>query len=121
MPPRLAQIAPFVPHFSTLLFPPRMFSSCHHPLQSLSYVSPQALLNALFPSGGALAAGAAQADSGGRVAAFKRFIRDQERRGGGQAVPEFPAGADWMNAPPLRLARELRGKVVVLDFWTYCW
>lgn len=30
------------------------------------------------------------------------------------------AGADWLNAPPLRLDRELRGRVVVLDFWTYC-
>jgi len=36
-------------------------------------------------------------------------------------VPEFPAGADWLNAPPLRMSRELQGKVTVLDFWTYCW
>lgn len=44
---------------------------------------------------------------------------DLEKRGGGQAVPEFPAGLDWLNVPgPLRLGRELRGKVVVLDFWT---
>lgn len=55
-----------------------------------------------------------------RVAAFKRFIGDLERRGGGEQVPEFPLGADWLNAPPLRLDRELRGKVLVLDFWTYC-
>lgn len=25
-----------------------------------------------------------------------------------------------MNAPPLSLKRELRGRIVVLDFWTYC-
>ena len=43
-----------------------------------------------------------------------------EKRGGGEAVPEFPIGADWLNAPPLRLDRELRGQVLVLDFWTYC-
>jgi thiol-disulfide isomerase/thioredoxin len=43
-----------------------------------------------------------------------------EKRGGGQAVPEFTTGLDWLNAPPLRLSRELRGKVLVLDFWTYC-
>lgn len=36
------------------------------------------------------------------------------------AVPDFPAGAAWFNAPPLRLDRELRGKVVLLDLWTYC-
>lgn len=35
------------------------------------------------------------------------------------AAPEFPPGLDWLNvARPLSLA-ELRGKVVVLDFWTY--
>jgi hypothetical protein len=45
-----------------------------------------------------------------------------EARGAGQAVPEFPAGLDWLNtAAPLRVGRELRGKVVVLDFWTYWW
>lgn len=35
-------------------------------------------------------------------------------------VPEFPAGLDWLNASgPIQL-RELRGKFVLLDFWTYC-
>ena len=34
-------------------------------------------------------------------------------------APEFPAGLDWLNTPrPLTLA-DLRGKVVLLDFWTY--
>jgi DNA-binding beta-propeller fold protein YncE len=34
-------------------------------------------------------------------------------------APEFPAGLEWLNtAAPLTL-KELRGKVVVLDFWTY--
>ncbi|HEX9781082.1 MAG TPA: thioredoxin-like domain-containing protein [bacterium] len=39
-----------------------------------------------------------------------------------QDVPaaEFPAGADWINtAEPLTMAG-LRGKVVLLDFWTFC-
>ncbi len=34
-------------------------------------------------------------------------------------APEFPSGAEWLNAErPLRL-RDLRGKVVLLYFWTY--
>ncbi len=33
-------------------------------------------------------------------------------------APEFPQGSDWINTPrPLTLA-ELRGKVVLLEFWT---
>jgi thiol-disulfide isomerase/thioredoxin len=36
------------------------------------------------------------------------------------AAPDFPENADWLNTDhPLTLA-ELRGKVVLLDFWTYC-
>ena len=35
-------------------------------------------------------------------------------------APDFPPGLQWLNTPhPLRL-RDLRGKFVVLDFWTFC-
>ena len=35
--------------------------------------------------------------------------------------PEFPAGLTWLNTPrPLTVAGDLRGRVSVLDFWTYC-
>ena len=35
-------------------------------------------------------------------------------------APEFPAGLDWLNvSEPIHLA-DLRGKLVVMDFWTYC-
>ena len=35
-------------------------------------------------------------------------------------VPEFPTGMQWLNCErPLEL-RDLRGKFVLLDFWTYC-
>jgi hypothetical protein len=86
----------------------------------MSYASPKALLNALLPRGVPSSPGDAT-DPPGRVAAFKRFIGELEARGGGEIVPEFPAGAEWLNAPPLRLSKELSGKVIVLDFWTFCW
>lgn len=35
-------------------------------------------------------------------------------------APEFPQGLEWMNtSQPLTIAG-LRGKIVLLEFWTYC-
>lgn len=36
----------------------------------------------------------------------------------GLGAPDFVGAGPWLNSPPLRLA-ELRGKVVLVDFWTY--
>src|SRR5438034_6433273 len=36
-------------------------------------------------------------------------------------APELHAGFAWLNTDrPLTFANELRGKIVLLDFWTYC-
>jgi thiol-disulfide isomerase/thioredoxin/sugar lactone lactonase YvrE len=45
---------------------------------------------------------------------------DETSFAGTEAAPEFPDGLDWLNTGgrELRLA-DLKGKVVVLDFWTY--
>lgn len=34
--------------------------------------------------------------------------------------PEFPTSLDWFNSQPLSFTKELAGKIVVLDFFTYC-
>jgi thiol-disulfide isomerase/thioredoxin len=39
----------------------------------------------------------------------------------GQAdAPEFPAGMEWLNTKSPLTLKDLKGKVVLLDFWTYC-
>jgi len=35
--------------------------------------------------------------------------------------PEFLPGLTWLNAKrPISVAQDLRGRVTILDFWTYC-
>ncbi|HYM51741.1 MAG TPA: hypothetical protein VET65_14370 [Candidatus Limnocylindrales bacterium] len=39
---------------------------------------------------------------------------------GGVHAPEFPTGLDWLNVSrPLRLT-DLRGRLTIIDFWTFC-
>jgi thiol-disulfide isomerase/thioredoxin/DNA-binding beta-propeller fold protein YncE len=35
-------------------------------------------------------------------------------------APQFPAGAQWLNTDHPLTLNELRGKLVLIDFWTYC-
>jgi hypothetical protein len=34
-------------------------------------------------------------------------------------APDFPGGLDWLNTTRPRSLHELRGKVVMLEFWTF--
>ena len=35
-------------------------------------------------------------------------------------APDFPSGLDWLNVDQPLSLKELRGKLVILDFWTFC-
>jgi len=37
----------------------------------------------------------------------------------GTPAPDFAGGRTWLNSPPLSLEKELKGKVVLVDFWEY--
>lgn len=34
-------------------------------------------------------------------------------------APDFPSGLEWLNTPHPLSIKDLRGKVVLLEFWTY--
>ena len=36
------------------------------------------------------------------------------------AAPEFPSDLEWINSDRPLTMKELQGKIVILDFWTYC-
>lgn len=35
-------------------------------------------------------------------------------------APDFPAELDWLNTDRPLALRDLRGKIVVVEFWTFC-
>ena len=35
-------------------------------------------------------------------------------------APDFPMGLDWLNTERPVSLKDLKGKIVILDFWTYC-
>ena len=44
----------------------------------------------------------------------------EESFAGTTPAPEFPLGLEWVNTPRPLTMGELAGKLVILDFWTYC-
>eukprot|EP00252_Welwitschia_mirabilis_P003095 TRINITY_DN1317_c0_g2_i1.p1 TRINITY_DN1317_c0_g2~~TRINITY_DN1317_c0_g2_i1.p1 ORF type:complete len:353 (+),score=67.28 TRINITY_DN1317_c0_g2_i1:2084-3142(+) len=89
-------------------------------MKVMSYVSPKAILNALFGVGESVVLQNSGTPHFTRIIQLKNYIKGIEARGSGQKVPEFPSNLDWLNSTPLRFQRDLQGKVVLLDFWTYC-
>ncbi|GIV08059.1 MAG: hypothetical protein KatS3mg019_0150 [Fimbriimonadales bacterium] len=49
-----------------------------------------------------------------------RIPQEGQKMEGTINAPEFPEGLQWLNTERPISLRELRGKVVLLDFWTYC-
>lgn len=35
-------------------------------------------------------------------------------------LDEFPEDITWINSKPLRIKEDMKGKIVLIDFWTYC-
>jgi thiol-disulfide isomerase/thioredoxin len=65
-----------------------------------------------------LVAGCGQTPLGGQALGADRDDTQDDLTG--QPAPELDGGVAWLNtAGPLKL-KDLRGKVVLLDFWTYC-
>ncbi|XP_034706716.1 protein SUPPRESSOR OF QUENCHING 1, chloroplastic [Vitis riparia] len=88
--------------------------------KAMQYASPKAIWNLLFGVNRPTFGKNEGESQTGRIQQFVNYISDLESRGNATTVPEFPSQLDWLNSAPLQLRRDLKGKVVVLDFWTYC-
>lgn len=52
---------------------------------------------------------------------IKKYLRKHFDQENVQKVQDFPSNSQWLNvAEPLSLHHDLKGKVVLLDFFTYC-
>lgn len=87
------------------------------------FMSPKTILSAFGISNLPMRSGASSAlaatSYSDRLRNAVNFIGQLESH---EAIPcpDFPSGADWINSRPLSLGRELSGKLVLLDFFTYC-
>ncbi|KAH0733341.1 hypothetical protein KY289_004529 [Solanum tuberosum] len=88
--------------------------------KAMQYASPKAIWNLLFGIGNPPFEQKEDASSSQRIQQFVNYISDVDARKSTTIVPEFPSKLDWLNTAPLQLGRDLKGKVVLLDFWTYC-
>ena len=54
------------------------------------------------------------------VMAKKKGLQDRTQLEGLVHAPEFPAHLEWLNTDRPLYLKNLRGKIVLLDFWTFC-
>ncbi|KAL3843548.1 hypothetical protein ACJIZ3_000951 [Penstemon smallii] len=87
--------------------------------KTMQYASPKSIWN-LFFGASSPPFGQKEESRNERIQQFTNYISDLDKRGTAIDVPEFPSKLDWLNSAPLQLRRDLKGKVVLLDFWTYC-
>ncbi|KAK9292842.1 hypothetical protein L1049_020822 [Liquidambar formosana] len=88
--------------------------------KAMQYASPKAIWNMLFGLYSPTFEQNEGTSRNARVQQFVNYISDLETKGTAPIVPEFPPKLDWLNTAPLQLRKDLKGKVVLLDFWTYC-
>ncbi|XP_043687165.1 protein SUPPRESSOR OF QUENCHING 1, chloroplastic isoform X2 [Telopea speciosissima] len=88
--------------------------------KAMQYASPKAIMNLLFGVSRPPFEQNEGESRSGRIQQFMNYISDVEARGTAPDVPEFPSKLDWLNTAPLQFRRDLKGRVVLLDFWTYC-
>ncbi|XP_077218341.1 haloacid dehalogenase-like hydrolase family protein isoform X2 [Tasmannia lanceolata] len=88
--------------------------------KAMQYVSPKGFLHMLLGVTQPVLEQKDGESQSARIQQFVNYISDIEARGTAPTVPEFPSKLNWLNTAPLQWRRDLKGKVVLLDFWTYC-
>src|SRR5262245_31716241 len=74
-----------------------------------------------FIACGAIACGAALAQQKSEPQKGKEMASEKNKIFEGEVnAPDFPFGMEWLNTEKAISLRDLRGKIALLDFWTYC-
>ncbi|RCV45112.1 hypothetical protein SETIT_9G426900v2 [Setaria italica] len=88
--------------------------------KAMQFASPKGLLNFFTGGSSSIFVNNEGESLSSRAQQIKKYLADFESGGSATYVPEFPRKLDWLNTAPLQFGRDLKGKVVLLDFWTYC-